>query len=64
MPPTGWLTCGSGRYGKSSFSLISSGDIRPNCSHVTPRFSRAVGPTGIGLPRVIFTFGSTRRARS
>src|SRR5882724_71541 len=38
--------------------------MRPSCSQVTPPFKRAVGPTGIGWPCVIFTSGSTRLVRS
>ncbi len=59
MPPTSCLGCGSGRKpaGKTPLSLTSSGDISASFSQVMPSGSRTAGPTGIGLPRVIFTCG-------
>ena len=63
MPPTSCLGCGSGRkpLGNRPLSRISSGDM---LGQLVPRrrlpASLAAGPTGIGLPRVIFTLLSVR----
>ena len=63
-PPATCFGCGSAGYGKRLRCRMASGVMPAKVVHSVPAASRAVGPTGSGLPRDIFASGSSRGVRS